>query len=62
MSNTLKSAGWILVLGAFLLLGALGKLDLLVILLPLSLGLAFVVASSGRRQDHPDAGSHKGVA
>jgi len=40
-------AGWILVLGAILLLVTLGKLDLLVILLPLSLLLAYGIGRSG---------------
>lgn len=60
MSNTLKAAYWTLVFGAFLLLGILGKLDLLVILLPLSLVLAFVIAGSGRRQNHLTPGIKKG--
>jgi hypothetical protein len=60
MSNTLKSACWTLVFGTFSLLGILGKLDLLVILLPLSLVLAFVIACSGRRQNHLTPGIKKG--
>jgi hypothetical protein len=60
MSTTLKTAYWTLVFGAFLLLGILGKLDLLVILLPLSLVLAFVIAGSGRRQNHLTPGIKKG--
>lgn len=62
MSNALKSACWTLVFGTFLLLGVLGKLDLLVILLPLSLVLAFVVAGSRPGTKSPDAGSQNGVA
>jgi hypothetical protein len=62
MSNALKSACWTLVFGTFLLLGILGKLDLLVILLPLSLVLAFVVAGSRPATKSSDAGSQKGVA
>jgi hypothetical protein len=60
MSNALKSACWTLVFGTFLLLGILGKLDLLVVLLPLSLALAFVIAASGRRQNHLTTGTKKG--
>jgi hypothetical protein len=60
MSNSLKSACWTLVFGTSLLLGILGKLDLLVILLPLSLVLAFVIAGLGRRQNHPTPGAKKG--
>ena len=62
MSNALKSACWTLVFGTFLLLGILGKFDLLVILLPLSLLLAFVVAGSCRATKSPDVRSQKGVA
>ncbi len=60
MSNTLISACWTLVFGAFLLLGILGKLDLLVILLPLSLVLAFVIAASTRRHNRLTPGIKKG--
>ncbi len=62
MSNTLKSACWTLIFGTFLLLGIFGKLDLLLILLPLSLVLAFVIAGSCRATKSPDAGNQKGVA
>jgi hypothetical protein len=51
MSNALISTCWTLIFGTFLLLGILGKLDLLVILLPLSLVLAVVVVGWGRRQN-----------
>jgi hypothetical protein len=60
MSNTLKSACWTLVFGSFLLLGILGKLDLLVILLPLSLVLAIVIAGSRRRHNQLTTGVKKG--
>jgi hypothetical protein len=40
-------AGWTLFLAAILLLVSLGKLDLLLILLPLSLLLAFATGCSG---------------
>ncbi len=45
--NVNRCAGWILVLGAILLLVTSGTLDLLVILLPLSLLLAFGIGCSG---------------
>ena len=45
--NINQFAGWTLVLGAILLLVTLGKLDLLVILLPLSLLLAYGIGCSG---------------
>ena len=37
------NAGWILALGSILLLVTLGKVDLLVILLPVALLLAYVI-------------------
>lgn len=60
MSNTLKSACWTLIFGTFLLLGIFGKLDLLVVLLPLSLLLAFVIAGSCRRQNRLTPGIKRG--
>jgi hypothetical protein len=60
MSNTLKSACWTLVFGTFLLLGIFGKLDLLLILLPLSLVLAFVIAGSCRATNRLTPGIKKG--
>jgi len=51
MSNTLISACWTLIFGAFLLLGILGKLDLLVILVPLSVILAFMLACPSQREN-----------
>ena len=60
MSNKLKSACWTMIFGTFLLLGILGKLDLLVILLPLSLVLACVIACGGWRQNHLTPGVKKG--
>jgi len=44
------NAGWILVLGTILLLVTLGRIDLLLILLPLSLLLAFVIGCSGHHK------------
>jgi len=60
MSNALLSACWTVVFGTFLLLGIFGKLDLLVILLPLSLVLAFVITGSCKRQNHLTPGIKKG--
>jgi hypothetical protein len=45
--NINQDAGWTLVLGAILLLVTLGKLDLLVILLPVSLLLAYAIGCAG---------------
>jgi hypothetical protein len=60
MTNTFRSACWTLVLGGFLFLAALGKLDLLVILLPLSLLLAFAIGCLGLRHNHLTSGVKKG--
>jgi len=46
--NINQGAAWTLVLGAILLLFTFGKLDLLVILRPLSLLLAYAMGCSGR--------------
>ncbi len=47
--NVNQCAGWTLVLGTILLLVTLGRVDLLLILLPLSL-LAFVIGCSGHHK------------
>ncbi len=41
MNNNSKAAGWALMISAFLLLIVTGKLDLLVVLIPLSLLLGY---------------------
>jgi hypothetical protein len=48
--NVNQYAGWTLVLGTILLLVTVGRVDLLLILLPLSLLLAFVIGCSGRHK------------
>jgi hypothetical protein len=48
--NVNQGVGWALVLGAILLLITLGRVDLLVILIPLSLLLAFVIGCSGHHE------------
>jgi hypothetical protein len=48
--NLNQCTGWILVLGAILLLVTSGTLDLLVILIPLSLLLAFGIGCSGHEK------------
>jgi len=60
MTNISRSACWTLVLGAFLLLVTLGRLDLLLILLPLSLLFAFAIGCSGRRHNQLTPGVKKG--
>jgi hypothetical protein len=44
------NAGWMLVLGTILLLVTLGRVDLLLILLPLALLLAFAIGCSGHHK------------
>jgi hypothetical protein len=58
--NINQRAGWTLALGALLLLATLGKLDLLVILLPLSLLLACGIARSGHDKTRLTGGLKKG--
>jgi hypothetical protein len=53
-------AGWTLFLGAILLLVTFGKLDLLVILLPLSLLVACGIACSGHHKTRLTGGLKKG--
>ena len=54
--------GWAMVVGAVLLLVTLGKLELLVILLPLSLLLACGMGWIARSKIPADGRSQKGVA
>ena len=58
--NANQCAGWILVLGATLLLITLGRADLLVILIPLSLLLAFVIGCSRDHKTGLTSDSKKG--
>jgi hypothetical protein len=55
--NVNQCVGWILVLGSVVLLVTQGKLDLLVILLPLAVLLALGIGCS----EHHDAGLTSGV-
>ena len=48
--NVNQWAGWALVLGAVLLLVMLGRIDLLIVLIPLSLLLAFVIGCSKQQE------------
>jgi len=52
--------GWTLFLGAILLLVTFGKLDLLVILLPLSLLAAYGIGCSGQTKPGVAGGLKKG--
>jgi len=58
--NINQCAGWAMVLGAILLLVTLGKLDLLVVLLPLSLLLAYGIGCSGHDKTRLTGGLKKG--
>jgi hypothetical protein len=55
-----QCVGWILVLGAIALLVTGGSLDLLVILLPLSLLLAFGIGCTGHSETRLTDGIKKG--
>jgi hypothetical protein len=54
------NTGWILVLGSILLLVTQGKVDLLVILIPLALLLAFVIGCSGHDRNRLTGNVEKG--
>ncbi len=58
--NIGQCAGWILVLGSIALLVTGGRLDLLVILLPLSLLLAYGIGCSGHNKTRLTDGVKKG--
>jgi hypothetical protein len=58
--NINQCAGWAMVLGSIVLLVSLGKLDLLVILLPLSLLLAYGIGCSGPDKTRLTGGLRKG--
>jgi hypothetical protein len=57
--NSKPAAGILIVVGLFLLI-ALGKLDLLAILLPISLLLAYGIAWSGATRTRLTSGPRKG--
>ena len=58
--NVDQCIGWAMVFGAVLLLGSVGKLDLLLILLPLSLLLAYGIRCSWHDKDRLTRGLKKG--
>jgi Cu/Ag efflux pump CusA len=55
-----QCGGWVLVLGAVLLLITRGRADLLVILIPLSLLLAFVIGCSKQQETGLTSDGKKG--
>jgi len=58
--NVNQCVGWTLVLGTILLLVTLGKFDLLLILLPLSLLLAYAIGCCGHAGTKLTDGIKKG--
>jgi hypothetical protein len=58
--NINQCAGWAMVLGAILLLVSLGRLDLLVILLPMSLLLGYGIGCFGNNKARLTGGLKKG--
>jgi hypothetical protein len=61
MQDKNKIAGWALCLVSLILLASLGKLDLVVVLLPASAVLTFFVAGTGRKSN-TDEPRKKGLA
>jgi hypothetical protein len=61
MQNKNKIAGWVLFLVSVILLAGLGKLDLVVVLLPASAVLTFFVAGINGRKSN-DEPRKKGLA
>jgi hypothetical protein len=62
MQNYNKFAGWALCLASLLLLATLGKLDLLIVLLPLSILCTFLAAGLNRSKDNTDGRGGKEIA
>jgi hypothetical protein len=61
MQNYNKFAGWALCVASLLLLACVGKLNLLIVLLPLSAVLTFFIAVLGRK-DNSAGNGKKGIA
>jgi hypothetical protein len=60
-TNIDNFAGWALCLASLLLLMLVGRLDLLVVLLPLSLALSFAILGAPQK-NHSNGKQKKGVA
>ncbi|MGH9512936.1 MAG: hypothetical protein ACRD2U_12465 [Terriglobales bacterium] len=61
-NNNHKFAGWMLCGAALFLLISQGKLDLVVVLVPISLLLGYVISYANRSQDNRDEHGRKGIA
>jgi len=62
MQDKNKIAGWALCLVSLVLLASLGKLDLIVVLLPASAVLTFFLAGINGRKSNADEPRKKGLA
>ena len=62
MRDKNKIAGWALCLVSLVLLASLGKLDLVVVLLPASAVLTFFLAGINGRKSNADEPRKKGLA
>ncbi len=62
MQNKNKFAGWALCLASLILLASMGKLDLVVVLLPASAVLTFFLAGINGRKSNADEPRKKGLA
>jgi hypothetical protein len=62
MQNKNKIAGWALCLVSLILLASVGKLDLVVVLLPASAVLTFFLAGINGRKSNADQPRKKGLA
>lgn len=62
MQNKNKIAGWALCLVSIILLASMGKLDLVVVLLPASAVLTFFLAGINGRKSNADEPRKKGLA
>jgi hypothetical protein len=62
MENLNKFGGWSLCLASLVLLASIGKLDLLLVLLPLSALLTLFIGAFNSRKDNPARNGKKGIA
>jgi hypothetical protein len=62
MGNLDKFAGWALCVVSVLMLAGLGKLELLIVLVPLSALLTFFITGFNSRKDNSAGNGKKGIA